>query len=458
MTFYALSLGHAPRTLDGAARIAVIAALGACLHSPSWALNLKEVYELAVRNDATIKASRASADANKERLPQARSQLLPNATLSAVRNHNDLTTRTESWGQPVSLENRYYGGNQSLSIRQPIYRPYQWAALDQAKAAVVDANASLERDEQALLVRASEVYFEALLATDQVKLISAQKASYTAQLDAASKNFAAGSGTRTDIDEAQAKVDMTRAQELEALQNLDLTRRRVEALIGQPLQGLAPLDTSRFSPKVPTATDVQEWIALAENSSPELQSMQAQVDQAKLEIDKAQAAHKPTLDAVLQWSRSSSDSVTSINTRYNQQAIGLQLNVPLYSGGYVNSTVRQATAAHEQARQRLEAARLELGVRVHQEFRSVTEGALKITALEQAVRSAEQALSSNQKSFQAGSRTTLDVLNAEQQKTSALRDLAQARYMFLLSRLRLQSLAGADRWLNIEEANVVLSN
>lgn len=458
MTYYTRPSHPKPPTQRLRVRSVASTLLSALLVSPCWALDLKEIYAIAVHNDASIKASRAQADANKERLPQAQSQLLPNATLSAARNHNDLTTRTQSWGQPVSYENRYYGGNQSLSIRQPIYRPYQFAALDQAKAAVQDADASLERDEQTLLVRTSEVYFEALLARDQVQLIAAQKTSYAAQLDAAAKNFSAGAGTRTDIDEAQAKVDLVKAQELEALQNLDWTRRRIEVLTGQPLQNLAPLNTARFSPTAPPATDVMEWISQAEASSPELRALQAQVDQAKLEIDKAQAGHKPTLDAVLQWSRSSSDSVTSINTRYKQQAIGLQLNMPLYSGGYVSSTVRQAVAGHEQARQKLEAARLDLGVRVHQEFRAVTEGVLKISALEQAVRSAQQALNSNRKSFQAGNRTTLDVLNAEQQRTGALRDLAQARYIFLLSRLRLQSLSGLDRWVNIEQANTVLGD
>jgi outer membrane protein/protease secretion system outer membrane protein len=134
----------------------------------------------------------------------------------------------------------------------------------------------------------------------------------------------------------------------------------------------------------------------------------------------------------------------------------LQLSVPLYSGGYVNSTVRQAVAAHERAREVLDATRRDLGVRVHREFRGMTEGVLRISALQQAVRSAEQAVLSNRKSFEAGSRTTLDVLNAEQQKTTALRDLAQARYVYLVSRLRLLSLAGEDRQASVSQVNAWL--
>ena len=424
----------------------------ALLMAPAFALNLQQAYEAAMVHDANIKASRATAEATKERLPQAKAQLLPSVSLSAARNHNDLTTRTQNYGQPVTLENRYYSGNQSLSVRQPLYRPYQTALLEQAKAMVEDAEAVLEHDEHGLLVRVAEAYFDALLAQDQVQLIAAQKQSNFAQLDAAQKSFVAGSGTRTDVDEAQARVDMSLAQELEARQNQDITRRRLEVLVGQPVDMLSGIAVSAFEPAAPQPPRLEDWIAQAEAASPELTALRAQMEAARLEIDKAQSGHKPTLDLVAQWSRSNSDSVTNINSRYDQKAVGLQLSVPIYSGGYVSSTVRQAVANHTQAREKLEAARLELTVRVHQEFRAVTEGVLKIAALEQAVRSAEQAVISNHKSFEAGSRTTLDVLNAEQQKTSALRDLAQARYMYVLARLRLHVLAGTDRAVSLQQA------
>ena len=258
------------------------------------------------------------------------------------------------------------------------------------------------------------------------------------------------------MDEAQARVDLTRAQELEIFQNLDFTQRRLEVLTGISGQELASLETHRFLPEQLIPDQVQSWVEQAEQASPELQALSAQAEVARLEIDKAQAGHKPTLDAVAQWARTNSDSVTSVNSRYDQRLIGLQLSVPLYGGGYVSSTVRQAVALHERARETLEAARRDLGVRVHKEFRAVTEGVLRIEALEQAVRSAEQAVLSNSKSREAGVRTTLDVLNAEQQKTVALRDLAQARYLYLLSRLRLQALAGKDRWESIAQANAWL--
>ena len=444
----------APRTRLASACLVL---LGMAAALPAWSLALRQTYAAASDNAATIRAARAGAQASRERLPQARAQQLPNLSLNALRNYNDLSSKTQNFqGEPVRAENQYYSGSQTLSVRQPLYRPYLSALVRQAEAQVEDANAALERDEQTLVTRVGEAYFDALLAQDQVLLIEAQKTTYTTQLDAARKGLEAGTGTRTDIDEAQARLDLTLAQELEALQNVEYTRRRLESLMGQPVDVLAGLDVERFNPTVPVPGLVDAWVERAEQASPELQSLRAQFDAARMEVDKAQAGHKPTLDAVAQWSRSNSDSVTNVNSRYDNKSIGLQLSVPLYAGGYVSSSVRQAVAAQERAREALEAARRDLGVRVHREFRGMTEGVLRVKALEQAVRSAEQAVLSNQKSYQAGSRTAVEVLNAQQQKTTAQRDLAQARYLYLVSRLRLQALAGYDRQVSVAQVNSAL--
>jgi outer membrane protein, protease secretion system len=442
------------------ARLGCLAAAvaGLLVGAPAWSIDLRQAYEAAVANDATIRSSRATADANREQLPQAQAQRLPNVSLSAGRNYNDLTSRTQNFlGEPSTTINRYYSGNQALTIRQPIYRPFIGALVKQAEAVVQDADATLESAEQGLVVRVGEAYFEALLAEEQLGLIGAQKSTYTTQLDAAKKSFSAGSGTRTDIDEAQARLDMTYAQELEVQQNVEFTRRKLETITGQPVGTLARLDLARFKPGAPMPNLLDDWISRAEQASPDIKALRARLEAANFEIDKAKAGHKPTLDAVAQWSRNSSDSVTNVNSRYDNKSIGLQLTIPLYAGGYVNSTVRQAVASAERARELLEAARLDLSVRVHREFRGMTEGVVRISALEQAVRSAEQAVLSNQMSFKAGARTTLDVLNAEQQKTTALRDLAQARYLYVASRLRLQSLAGDERAASVSEINTWLA-
>ncbi len=423
----------------------------------AWALDFKTAYEAALQHDATILAERAAAQAAQERLPQALSQRRPSLSLSAGQNRNHLESQTANMLGQRSVSERYYDSNNAaLQLRQPLYRPAILAQIKQARAQVQDADAVLDVNENDLLERVAQAYFDALLGQVQLDLASAQKTAFAAQLQSAQKGFAAGVGMRTDVDEAQARMDLAHAQVLQAQQALDLARRRLALLLGVPvaqLVQLADLDTQRFAPSAPVPTSAEQWIALAEESSPQLQALRARLRAAQAEVDKAQAGHKPTLDVVATVSRSDSDSVTSINTVYKQKYVGVQLNVPLYAGGYVSSTVRQALAEVQRMQQTLEAAQRDLSNQVYEQFSAMTEGVLRIAALEQAVRSAQQALLSSQKSLQAGARTTVDVLNAEQQLTVAQRDLAQARYGYVLAHLKLQMLAGQERMANVDAVN-----
>ena len=442
-----------------ASKVAVISVALVCsaAWTSAWSLDLLQAYEAALEQDSSIRAVRASTDARRERIPQTRAQLLPNLSANVSRNRNSLESTTPDFlGEPVTNRTRYSSSNDTLTLRQPIIRLYQMADYRQAQAQVDDANAVLERELQNVAVRVSGAYFEALLSAEQLALVLAQKNSYTTQLDAARKLFRAGSGTRTDIDEAQAALDLNVAQELEARQNVEFTQRQLQVLTNRPVENLAQLDVQKMQLVQPSPNRVEEWIERAEASSPEIQSLKAQLAAAGFEVEKARAGHYPTLDAIAQWSRNDRDTVTSANTRFTNRSLGVQLNIPIYAGGYVNSLVRQALAEQQRAEQALEGLRRDLGVRVHREFRGITEGVLKVRALEQAVKSTEQVTLANRRSFEAGSRTLVDTLRAEQQKVSAQRDLAQARFVYLISRVRLQALAGGRKAEVIEEINAVL--
>ena len=418
------------------------------------ALDFKQVYQAALEQDATIRASRAAADSGRERLPQARAGLMPQVSASAGRNFNSLdSTSPNILGELGTINERYFSDNKSLQLRQPLVNMQRWLQFEQAKSMVAETEATLDRDFQNLVVRVAGAYFEYLMSDEQLELVLAQKKMYTSLVDAAKKGIAAGSGTRTDIDDAQARLDMASAQELEARQNQDQTRRQLEVLINQPVASVAKLNVPALKLVGPVPASLDEWTSRAEKNSPEIKAMQARLEAARREVSKSQAGHLPTLDAVAQWSNSGSENITRINSRYENKSIGLQLNVPLFSGGYVNSTIRQAVAEQARAEETLEALRRDLGVRVHKEFRGVSEGVMRVRALEQAVRSADQMMKSTQMSFKAGSRTQLDVLNAQQQYTMALRDLAQARFVYLMSKVKLASLAGDDAVASVDDVN-----
>jgi TolC family type I secretion outer membrane protein len=437
---------------------AIACAVFALSTLPAWSVDLSQAYRAALDQDATIRAARAGTDARKERVPQARAQLLPNLSASSSRFKNDLDrTGPDGLGRLSSVHENYNSGSDTLTLRQPIFRKYQFADYQQAKAQAEDAEAKLEQETQNVAVRVSGAYFDALLTSDQLALITSQKTAYITQLDAARKRLSAGAGTRTDIDEAQAALDMSIAQELEARQNVDYTRRQLQTMINMPVDRLATLDANKLKLVRPDPDNLDEWTSRAEQNSPELQSLKAQLEAQRQEVEKAKAGHYPTLDAIAQVTHTESETIANLHQKNSQGSIGLQLNVPLFSGGYVSSQVRQAAADLLRIQETLEATRRDLGVRVHKEFRGVTEGVLKVMALEQAVRSAEQSVISNRRSYEAGSRTLVDTLNAEQQRVQAQRDLAQARYMYLLSRVRLLALSGGPKAEVIDEINGMLT-
>ena len=406
-------------------------------------LGLLQTWQAAIVNDPSLRAARAAAAAGRERLPQAQSQLRPSLQFSASRFKNDSERDSTNFlGQPQTTNERYFSQNETLTLRQPLVRQQQEAGLRQAGYLVQDAEAVLARETQNLGVRVAGVYLEAMLSRDQLALVLAQQSFLTTQLDAARKGLAAGFGTRTDVDEVQARLDLNRAQELEARQQVDLSRRQVQALVNRPVGELARLDPARLNLQAPVPASVEEWVALAVASSPEVRSLQAQREAAREEMAKARAGHLPTLDLVAQLQRSRSENFNAPQSGYVNGSVGLQLNVPIYQGGYVDSVSRQAQAEYLRAGELIDALRLDLGIRVHKEYRGVTEGIARVRALEVAVRSADVAVDSARKSVIGGTRTVVDVLNAEQQRMQVLRDLAQARYMTLMATVKLEALAG----------------
>lgn len=426
------------------------------------ALDLRGLLEAAQAEDPSLKAARAAAASGRERVPQAQAQLLPSLGLSGNWSHNKLdTTAPNVLGQSVTSHDRYDSQNQSLTLKQVLFRRPLALAYVQAAAYVQEAEAGLEQEMQNLYIRVTAAYLEALLAQDHWHLASAQRSATQGLFDAAQQLFAKGAGTRTDVEEARARLDLALAQLLEAQQYLDYTRSQVMAWMApsgtSPPVELAPLDPAKLPLAAPLPPQLQDWLNLAADHSPDIRMLRARREVARLELDKASAGHLPTLDAVAQWSRSASENVTRINSRYDTKSIGLQWSIPLYTGGYVDSTERQALAELERAEQLLEAGMRDLNLRLHKEYRGVTEGALKVRAMEQALRSAEQALLSSQRSYAGGVRSLLDVLNAEQRKWQISRDLAQARYAYVMAKVRLQALAGTADLTMINDINGWLS-
>ncbi len=418
-----------------------------------------QAYEQGMQANPALRASRAILEANRERVALARSGLLPQAQLSFGRNYNDLDATAENiFGQPSKTNSEYYSYNKTLSLRQPIVNLPRWLGLDQSKAQVRDAEANYRRDTGDLAVKISAAYLDVLVAQDQQGWVQSQQKQLRAALDAATQAFQVGSGTRTDIDEARTRLDMTQATLLEAEQSLEYNRRQLATLMNvapNAVLFLAPLDPAIWAQASSALPPLEWWEDRARQTNPEILSLQARIEISQREVQKARAGHAPTLDAVAQWSDTGNDNITRLNTRYVNKSYGLQLTVPLYQGGAVNAQVRQALADLTRAEEALENLKLDISLRLHKEHRSVLQGRQKVHALEQALVSAHDMVRSNVMSRKAGVRTALDVLNAEQQVLQVQRELSLARAQTLMSGLRLRVLAGdspQDAVMHIEQA------
>lgn len=432
------------------AMISALAAQPAAAIDPT-AINLMQAYLLAIGSEPNYLAAHAVATGAREALPQARAQFLPNIQLSGTVGKADTDITTVSTG--ASVQRNYRTHNYAFTISQPLLHYESVANYAQAKARVKSTDADLDQALIDLSQQLVEAYLNVLLAGDRNDSFEVQKTSALSTLDATKRSLALGHGTRTDIDDAQARYDSVAAQKLDAEQNVEYSKRQLSVLIDQPVTGIAKLDPGHLdlSPPVPATLDY--WLARAEAMNPSIKSLVAAKEAARQAIKKASAGHLPTLDAVYQDSDSESDSELSINQRYQTSRYSLQLKIPLYSGGYTSSVKRQAIAAEDQANLKLEAARRSLQLKVQKQLNEVIHGVENIQALQVAKSSADQLVFSTRKGVLAGTRSRLDVFDAQQKAAIADLNLAEARYRLVLARMLLEALSGEGNMAAIERIN-----
>ena len=421
------------------ALIAAVVLAGTAHVAPASAIDLLRSYELAMVNDGQLKVARARAEQGREALPQAQAQLWPNIGFTYSYGQVDQTRSLNN----ISEDLNYPSRSGALQLRQPIYRKYLFSQVDQAKWKVEGTEAQLDKDFQAMGARVVGAYFDALFARDSLELILAQLASYEAQLRAAKRAFAAGTGTRTDIDDVQARYDLLRAEEIRARQAIGSTTKQLEIYVGEPVVALSSLNEQRFRPDEFDPESLDPWLSRALAYNPDVRALKARYEAALAGVEMARSGHYPTLDLVASAGQSTGEQTGTLpRTEYQTNYVGVQLNVPIFAGGYVNSQVRQAIATMDEAREALDYAKDDLTLQVRRTFDALKAGVSRVRALEVALVSADQMVVSNQKGVQAGTRTTIDVLVAEQQRFNTRVDLAKERYQMLVNRATLLEFVG----------------
>jgi outer membrane protein len=420
------------------------------LFTPAHGADLLTLYRQALAQDATYQAARAARDAGREKLPQARAGLLPSVNLQANTTWNDQETTYRSGPLP-SGTSRFNSHGYGVSVAQPLYRRQNLAAVEQAKAVVESIDAQFSQAGQELALRVAQAYFDVLLAQDNVALARAQKEAIAEQLAQARRAFEVGTATITDTHEAQARYDLITAQEIAATNELEIKRRELERLTGTPVEAVDPLRGE--PPLLSPEGGMETWVERALAHNPSVAAARAALEAANQQVEFARGGHHPTLDLVASYTDNRVGGGTFGAFDQTSKSIGLQLAIPLYQGGGTDSRVREALANQEKARQELEAAVRAVTQQVRQAYLGVTSGIAQVKALKQALASSELSLESTRLGVEVGVRTSVDLLNARQQLFSAKRDLAQATYGYILSRLRLEAAAG-----DLNEADLAQTN
>jgi len=415
---------------------AVLLALGMASAIPAHAATLTEIYQLARDNDPQLAAARQAALAGAERAVQGRAGLLPTVNINGnLRYNRDQSTSYNG-------RQRYDSALGSLVVTQPVLRMGNYKTALQGEVQAELAQLQLQQAEQGLRLRVSRGFFEVLQAEDALATLAAQKGAFNTQLAQARRSYEVGLAPITDVSEAQSRYDLTLAQEIAARNEVLVRRRALEKSIAR---GLPPLDALDAAVPARLLTDA-ELAALgagAGASSLQVAVAQLNVNVARLEVEKQDAGHMPTVDLVgtLSKHRNPNYGVFGGVTNYPRY-VGLEFTIPLYQGGAVSSRTREAAATLGRAQAELEEARRQALLDAEQARLGVESGAALTLALEQAVKSTTQQVQATRRGFEVGVRTRVDVLNAEQQLYTAQRDLSAARYQVLIAALQLKAAAG----------------
>lgn len=421
------------------------------------AIDLIQVYQQALANDATFASARASLAAGRERVPQGRAGLLPTVGLSGAygKNNSDQSQFVPTQDAFIDGGSNLRSNQYTLALSQPLFRWDRWQTYEQSKLAQAISEAQFAQAQQDLITRVAQAYFDVLSAQDTLESTRAQKSAVTEQLASAKRNFEVGTQTITDTHEAQAAYDLVVAQEFAAVNDLDNKRSALQAIIGAEPAALAPLQTGiNLAPPQPAMVD--PWVSSAETQNYGVTVSQLALESAKRDISKNRAGHLPTLDLVASASRTnvSGRSAGSGDTRNN--AIGVQWTIPIFSGFSVTSRVRESIALEDKARNDLETTRRNAALQARQAFLGVNSGLAQVKALQAAEVSSQSALESNKLGYQVGVRINIDVLNAQRQLYSTRTDLARARYNTILNGLRLKAASGSLREADLVPVNNLL--
>ena len=426
-------------------KIAIIALL-TMVSLPVMAMDLLDTYRLAQQNDPAWRATLNTYLAEQQNEGIAYGGLLPNVSLFGTVNRSRFEPDVSP--QTFLSTNRQY----SLSVRQPVFSPERWARYQQAKVATHLNDATLQADQQAFVLKVAEAYFKVLQAEAQLASLRAEEDAFNRQYQMMQARFKAGVVARTDVTEALAQSQNALANRISAEVNITASREELTAILGQPVAQLAALRQDLpYEPPYPS--QIAEWEALAKQHNPNIAVARLRADVAEQNRNIQAAGHQPRLDLIGSASQNKQDlSLQSFNDG-RSLSVGLELSIPIYSGGQTTRLVRQAAYQVDAAKDQISATERQATSQVRSAFLNLQADQARIAARQAAVESGEVVAEASQVGYELGVRNIVDVLLAQRSAFVARRDFIAARYAYVLNVLRLRAAAGQLTANDLAEIN-----
>jgi outer membrane protein len=432
---------------------AVCVLVVACAAGTVQAADLLEIYRDASLNDTKLASARMQLEAGREKYPQGRAGLLPTVTLGGASTYFNEDSASPS-------RNYHYNTNSySLQLTQPLFRWQNWVAFKEGELQVSLAEAQFAAAQMDLIQRTAQAYFDLLNSQDVLHAVTSLKSAANEQLQLSKKSFEVGTVTVTDVNDAQSRFDLAAAQEIAAINDVNVKREALRVLINKEPPSLARMRDG-VNMAAPEPADGEQWAQAAIKNNLDVQAQSLTTAIARREVERARAAHLPTLDAVGSYGRthSASTATSQTNYEYTNWSVGLQASIPLYQGGNLSSKVRETVALAEKAKNDLETVKRTSSQTARQSYLGVTSGVAQIKGYEAAVVSSKSSLDSNKLGYQVGVKIAMDVLNAQSQLADTSQKLAKSRYDTIMSEIKLKQAVGVLSVKDVEEINAMLEH
>ncbi|WP_235185984.1 TolC family outer membrane protein [Methylomarinum vadi] len=423
-----------------------------CAVQPGVAQDLIETYRLALENDPEIKSAYYNQFSTGEIKSQSIAQMLPNISLQAASSRNRLFNKKVTFQGAGKQE--YWNQILTINFRQPVFNWGHWIQLSQSDNRIAQAEAEYQAQYLALIVKTTEAYFDILAAQDNLEFTIAEQKAIEKQLEQAKQRFEVGLIAITDVYEAQAAYDQARANEIDAVNQLDDAKESLRELIGENEADLNPLHKKIILNK-PEPADIASWTESAANSNFTIVAQLNQAEVARKEIQLQQSGHLPTLDIVANYNVQ--DNNSRFGLRGDYQAVGLELNLPLFEGGGTYSRAEQAHYDYQRAKEDLIKVKRSVTRQVRNAYRGVLASLSRVHALAATVKSSESALEATEAGFEVGTRTMVDVLAEQRNLYRSKRDYARSRYDYLINGIKLKEAAGSLSEEDIQQVNQFLT-